>query len=105
MDGVVCVARDITQRRMWEVAGGDVAKFQQVVQHAASITMLLDEAGTITSVNNAFTRLLGHDQSVVVGQPLVTFAAPASVSALRAAVDRCVASKEGQSLRGGDAHR
>ena len=79
-DGVVCVARDITQRRMWEVAGGDVAKFQQVVQHAASITMLLDEAGMITSVNNAFTRLLGHDQSVVVGQPLVTFAVPASAS-------------------------
>ena len=97
-DGVVCVARDITQRRMWEVAGGDVAKFQQVVQHAASITMLLDEAGMITSVNNAFTRLLGHDQSVVVGQPLVTFAVPASASALGAAVDRCAASKEGESL-------
>ena len=47
--GVVCVARDITQRRMWEVAGGDLARFQQVVQHAASITMLLDCAGTITS--------------------------------------------------------
>ncbi|MET0327109.1 MAG: PAS domain S-box protein, partial [Ilumatobacteraceae bacterium] len=79
--GVVCVGRDITQRRMWEVAGDDLALFQQVVQHAASITMLLDGAGTITSVNNAFTRLLGHDQSAVVGRPLVTFAAPASASA------------------------
>ncbi len=98
VDGVVCVARDITQRRMWEIAGGDVAKFQQVVQHAASITMLLDGAGTITSINNAFTRLLGHDQSVVVGQPLVTFAAPVSMSALGAAVDRCIASKAGQAL-------
>jgi len=98
VDGVVCVARDITQRRMWEVASGDVAKFQQVVQHAASITMLLDSAGTVTSINNAFTRLLGHDQSAVVGQQLVTFAAPASVSALRVAVDRCIESTEGQSL-------
>ncbi len=96
--GVVCVARDITQRRMWEVAGGDVAKFQQVVQHAASITMLLDDAGAVTSVNNAFTRLLGHDQSDVVGQPLVTFAVPASTSALRLALDRCISAKEGQSL-------
>ncbi|MET0461018.1 MAG: EAL domain-containing protein, partial [Ilumatobacteraceae bacterium] len=90
--------RDITQRRMWEVAGGDLARFQQVVQHAASITMLLDGAGTITSVNNAFTRLLGHDQSAVVGRPLVTFAAPASASALGAAINRCITSGDGQSI-------
>ena len=96
--GVVCVARDITQRRMWEVAGGDVAKFQQVVQHAASITMLLDAAGTITSVNNAFTRLLGFDQTAVVGRPLASFATPDRADAVRAAVERCVASTQGQSL-------
>ncbi|MET0908445.1 MAG: EAL domain-containing protein [Ilumatobacteraceae bacterium] len=96
--GVVCVGRDITQRRMWEVAGGDLARFQQVVQHAASITMLLDGAGTIMSVNNAFTRLLGHDQSVVVGQPLVSFAVPASAGTLGAALDRCIAASDGQSV-------
>ena len=57
-----------TQRRMWEVAGGDTVRFQQAVQHATSIMLLLDRGGCITSVNGAFTRLLGHDPSVAVGQ-------------------------------------
>lgn len=76
LSGLVCVARDITQRRMWEVAGGDVARFQQVVQHAAAITLLVDEAGVVASVNAAFARLLGHDPSVVVGRPLDDFITP-----------------------------
>ena len=63
------VVRDITQRRMWEIAGGDVARFQQVIQHSPSITMLLDADGIVTSVNGAFTRLLGFDPSVVIGPP------------------------------------
>src|SRR5690606_28724058 len=57
--GLVVVARDITQRRMWEVAGTDIARFQQVVQMAPSITLLLDGEGRVLSVNGAFTRLLG----------------------------------------------
>ena len=88
VDGVVCVARDLTRRRMWEVAANDVACFQQVVQHAASITLLLDAAGVVRSVNGAFTRLLGHDPSVVVGQPLTSFVLEPSESGLRDALAR-----------------
>ena len=73
--GLVCVARDITRRRMWEVAGTDVARFQQVVQHSPSITLLLDGDGVVTSVNGAFTRLLAFDPSVVIGETLETFVA------------------------------
>lgn len=62
--GLVIMVRDITQRRMWEVAAGDTAVFQQLVQHGSSITLLLDDAGRISSVNAAFTRLLGHDPSL-----------------------------------------
>ena len=72
--GIVCVLRDITQRRMWEVAGGDVDRFQQALQHAASVALLLDEHGCVASANNAFTRLLGHDLSVVVGTELASYA-------------------------------
>jgi diguanylate cyclase (GGDEF)-like protein/PAS domain S-box-containing protein len=75
VEGVVCVIRDITQRRMWEVAGGDVARFQQAMQHAAAVALLLDEHGRITSVNAAFNRLLGHDTSLVIGKELAAFAA------------------------------
>ena len=89
VQGVVCVARDLTRRRMWEVAGDDVACFQQVVQHAASITLLLDSEGVVRSVNGAFTRLLGHDPSVVIGQPLSSFAAASADVVLRDAMARC----------------
>ena len=86
ISGLVCVARDITQRRMWEVAGGDVARFQQVLHHAPSITMLLDGGGVITSVNHAFTRLLGHDPSLVVGAALATFVDESSLPLLSEAL-------------------
>jgi diguanylate cyclase (GGDEF)-like protein/PAS domain S-box-containing protein len=87
--GVVCVARDLTQRRMWEVAAGDVARFQQVVQHARSITLLLDADGVVTSTNGAFTRLLGHDPSLVVGQRLAVFAEPPHDVILQSTLDSC----------------
>ncbi len=85
--GLVCVARDITQRRMWEVAGTDVARFQQVIQHSPSITLLLDGLGVVTSVNGAFTRLLGFDPSVVIGDKLEVFVADESVPVLRDVLD------------------
>ena len=86
--GLLCVARDITQRRMWEVAGGDATRLQQVLHHAPSITMLLDRGGVIGSVNAAFTRLLGHDPSFVVGVPLAKFVDPDSLAPLSEALDR-----------------
>jgi diguanylate cyclase (GGDEF)-like protein/PAS domain S-box-containing protein len=89
VDGVVCVARDLTQRRMWEVAAGDVTRFQQVVQHAPSITLLLDGSGVVTSTNGAFTRLLGHDPSLVVGQRLAVFAEPPNDVILQGTIDAC----------------
>lgn len=73
--GLLCVARDITRRRVFEVGHGELSRFQQVIQHAASITLLLDRSGRVRSVSGAFTRLLGHDPTRVVGQPLAGFAA------------------------------
>ena len=72
---ILCVARNITQRRMWEVASNDTARLQQVLQVAPAITLLLDADAVVTSVNSAFTRMLGHDQSVVVGRSLLSFIA------------------------------
>ena len=71
--GIVCVVRNITQRRMWEVAAGDLQRFQHLVQVAPAITLLLDADGVVTSMNAAFTRMLGHDPSVVIGNHLLDF--------------------------------
>ena len=87
ISGLLCVVRDITQRRMWEIAGTDVARFRQVIQHSPSITLLLDGDGVVTSVNGAFTRLLGFDPTVVIGQPLEKFVATDSVPLLLGALD------------------
>jgi diguanylate cyclase (GGDEF)-like protein/PAS domain S-box-containing protein len=74
--GIVCTARDLTERRMWEIAASDVTRFQQVVQHAAAIILCLDRDGVVREVNGAFGRLLGHDPSRVIGSRLTLFAAP-----------------------------
>ena len=86
--GLLNVLRDVTQRRMWEVAADDVTKFQQVLHHAPSITLLLDGQGTITSTSAAFTRLLGWDATVAIGRPLASFVAPGSRAEVASAFAR-----------------
>jgi len=88
LDGFVVVVRDLTERRMWEVASDDTERFQHVVQHASSVTMLLDDAGRVLSTNAALTRLLGHDQSLVVGTPLVDLCIADDTQKLRLAIQR-----------------
>ena len=91
--GIVCTARDLTQRRMWEVAAGDVVRFQQVVQHAPAIVLLLDPKGVVASVNGAFTRILGHDPSAVVGRRLADFAGPGHERSIADAIATTSASR------------
>ncbi|HEX4082090.1 MAG TPA: PAS domain-containing protein, partial [Acidimicrobiales bacterium] len=56
INGVLFSARDLTQRRMWEVAANDVVRFQQILQHAAAIVLSLDADGAVTAANGALTR-------------------------------------------------
>jgi diguanylate cyclase (GGDEF)-like protein/PAS domain S-box-containing protein len=88
VSGLVVVARDITQRRIWEVAAGDTAIFQHLVQQGSSIILLLDQQGNVNSVNAAFTRLLGHDQSKVRGHPLASFCDAAGAPDLESALQK-----------------
>lgn len=89
--GVVCVARDITERRRWEIAGGDGERLGRVVQHGSSIVMVVDAAGVVVSANNALNRILGHDKSVVIGAPLAELAVGDDRERLEHALGRCVA--------------
>ncbi len=67
LGAMVLSCRDIGERRRWEVASGDVARFQAVVHHSSAITMLLDSDGLVHSVSAAITRLTGHDPERLVG--------------------------------------
>ncbi len=89
--GIVLVMRDLTERRRWEVAAGQDARFRALVQNAAGIVMLTDAEGRIESVSGAFTRLLGYDPEVAAGSHLREFVTPTDQPALDAAVARALA--------------
>ena len=86
VEGLVLCLRDLTARRRWEIATDDVGRFRSLVHNAASIIMLLDAAGRIESVSAAITRILGHDQELVEGRPLVELATRRDRSSLAAAI-------------------
>ena len=67
---VLLCLRDLTERRRFELAYDEDARFRAVVQHAAVVTMLVTPDGTVTSVSGALTRMLGHDPELVEGRPL-----------------------------------
>ena len=91
-ENILLAVRDITDRRRWEVAGDEVARFRALIQNGASIMMLLARDGTIRASSAVVTRLLGHDQEVLEGEPLARIVdgrdGPALTSAMR---EVCVA--------------
>ena len=84
-DIVLCM-RDVTQRRRWEVAGDDTARFRSLVQNGAGLTMLLAADGTVQSASGAITRLLGLDPELVCGHPLSAIIEPDDHPALALAM-------------------
>jgi diguanylate cyclase (GGDEF)-like protein/PAS domain S-box-containing protein len=90
-DDVLLVLRDITDRRRWEVAGDEVARFRSLTQNAASVTMLIDADSLIRASSGGLTRLLGHDQEHYEGQPLSTLVAQADTATLAEALAQVVA--------------
>jgi diguanylate cyclase (GGDEF)-like protein/PAS domain S-box-containing protein len=88
--GLVLCIRDLTERRRWEVANTEVGKFRSLVHNAASIIMLLDADGAVESVSAAITRMLGHDQELVEGQPLEDYVVERDRPALALALARAI---------------
>jgi diguanylate cyclase (GGDEF)-like protein/PAS domain S-box-containing protein len=88
-DGAVLFSlRDLTERRRFEVARDEVARFRTLIHNAAAITMLVSPDGRIDSVSAALTRVLGHDPELVENVPLSDLVAEADRPALRAALRR-----------------
>lgn len=81
-DVVVLSARDVTDRRRWELAGGDLAALAAVLDALPTIALVLTPDGRIRSTNRAFTRVLGHPLDDVVGRPLTDFVTIASTLVL-----------------------
>ena len=71
---VLLSLRDLTERRRWEVAGEETARFRAVVQYAASIFLLVTADGVVSAASGALTRALGHDQEKLEHHPLIDVA-------------------------------
>jgi diguanylate cyclase (GGDEF)-like protein/PAS domain S-box-containing protein len=71
LDGAILLTlRDLTDRRRYELAHGEEALVQSLVQNSAAVTMLVSPDGLIASVSGALIRLLGHDPDLVEQRPL-----------------------------------
>ena len=86
-DGVLLSLRDLTQRRRWEVAGDQVARYRSLMQNAASVTLLLRPDGVVTASSAGLTRLLGQDQEWLEGRPLADLVDPTDHGPLDAALE------------------
>lgn len=87
-DAVLFTLRDLTDRRRFEVAHGDDARFRSILQNATTIVLLVSGDGVVHSVSGALTRMLGHDPELVEGEPLASLIDPGDRTALRAALDQ-----------------
>jgi diguanylate cyclase (GGDEF)-like protein/PAS domain S-box-containing protein len=91
--GAVLVSiRDLTDRRRFELARDNVAKFRSLLHNATTIMMLISPTGDVESVSGAMTRMLGHDPEAVERQPLANIVAPPDRPALRVAIENALRS-------------
>jgi diguanylate cyclase (GGDEF)-like protein/PAS domain S-box-containing protein len=85
-DELLLSVRDVTQRRRWEIAGDEVARFRSLMQNSASVTILLTSTGLVMASSGGLTRILGHDQEWLEGRPLVELVDERDHSVLEAAL-------------------
>ena len=85
--GIIILARDVTERRRFEVATNEEDLFRSLMHNSAAITMLLDRNGYVLSVSGAFSRMLGYDPELVVGRPLVRWASSVQRVRVAAAIE------------------
>ena len=73
--------RDLTERRRYELAQGQEARFRSLVQNAAvGHHAGVARGASIESVSGAITRLLGHDPELLEHRPSSSIVADATAS-------------------------
>jgi len=88
---VALVLRDVTDRRHWEVDGGDGARLRAIVDHAPGITMVLGADGRIRGASRALTSMLGRSMEASLGRTLVELIDPADAPLVREEVTAALA--------------
>ncbi|MEO5744987.1 MAG: PAS domain-containing protein, partial [Terracoccus sp.] len=95
---LVLSIRDLTERRVFEVANDDIAKFRSLVHNAATLMMLVSSDGIVGAASGALARVLGRDPGVVAGRPLADLVQLSDRAALHAALDSAQLSEQGTGM-------
>ncbi|NLA35417.1 MAG: EAL domain-containing protein [Actinobacteria bacterium] len=74
--GLVLTLRDLTDRRRWEIAHDEQARFRAMTANSDVLTVMLTADGTIEQSSVVITRALGHDQEALEGQAFESIVAP-----------------------------
>jgi diguanylate cyclase (GGDEF)-like protein/PAS domain S-box-containing protein len=83
---VVAVLRDITERRRWEVGGGNDAMVQTLIECSPVITLLVDVDGRVRTSSAALVRQLGQPLEATAGRAFVELVAPEDRERVRTAL-------------------
>lgn len=73
--GLICVARDVDERAIRQVAGDDADVFVQLVEVSPARLVLVDGEGIVVRASESLLRLLGLDRGTVDGRPLACLVA------------------------------
>ena len=87
-DALLFTLRDLTERRRFELAHNQDARFRSMVQNSGSLTLLISRHGDIESASATVTRRLGHDPELLEGHPLADLVVEADRPALAGAFER-----------------
>jgi diguanylate cyclase (GGDEF)-like protein/PAS domain S-box-containing protein len=93
---ILMSVRDLTQRRLWEVASDDTAMFRTIMQNGPTLTFLTDDQGTVRSVSAALIRLTGRGPERAIGRSVVDLVVPADRDRFSLAVHELVNNQHGQ---------
>lgn len=105
IDGVVLILRDVAERHIWEIDGGDIEVSRSVLQHAPGITMVLSADGQLRSATRAYSAILGFSLESTIGAPIWSLAVDADVDLVQSELSlartrRCTRSFEATFRRG-----
>ena len=96
--GALLSLREATERRRWEIAGGDPVVLGGILDATATITVLLDGDGTVRGANRSLTRHLHRALETTLGRPLVDLVAAPDRARVAGELQRACGSRAALSI-------
>ncbi len=95
-DLILLSIRDLTERRLWEVAGNDTELFRSIMQNSPTLTFLTDARGDVRAVSAALIRLTGRGPDEAIGKNVADLVVPPDRGRLSLALQNLAKSDHGR---------